>query len=271
MAEGLPLKTRLVRASLRAAALAAGLLLLLFPHTGRLAREIAALTDPNALIAPDDPAVAALSVEVDAKMPAGLDGVHQVAWIEKFVQVRIAYAHDWTQWWNVDYWPTPSETVAAGREDCDGIAVLTASLLRRRGFKARLEGNIQHVWVAVEDQRILSPDEETNFDERGWSLPGLREIFEWLRYALVEFPFWRWCLLGIWTVAALRWPNARRTAGETIVCLALLAASAAAARSFPVLLFGPVLFVSAGLGTWTLFRRPAAELPDADPIAPSPP
>ena len=126
-------------ALLRALLLAAGFLFLLFPHPGRALREVRTLRDPNALISPEDPAVAKLSSEVDAAMPANLNRPRQIAWIEKFVEKRIVYANDWDQWLNVDYWPSPSETLASGREDCDGIAVVTASLLRHRGFRASIE------------------------------------------------------------------------------------------------------------------------------------
>ena len=35
----------------------------------------------------------------------------------------------------VDYWPTLSEVIAAGGDDCDGMDVLTFELLRRLGFR----------------------------------------------------------------------------------------------------------------------------------------
>lgn len=253
-----PPRSRLGRRVLRAVALPLGLLALLFPHPGRAFHELRTLRDPNALIAPDDPAVAKLSEEVDGKMPKDLARPAQIAWIQDFVEGRIAYEHDWDQWWNVDYWPTPSETVASGKEDCDGIAVLAASLLRRRGFEPRIEASYEHVWVAVEGERILHPDQETNFDGERWSLPGPALILSWFRYSLTSFPVWRWATLVLWTFLVLRWPNRRRFAVEGAAACAALLLAALGARTLPGFLFGVVLLACAAVTAATLFRRSPA-------------
>lgn len=257
-------------AGARVLALVAGTLFLLFPHPGRAAREISAVSNPNALVAPDDPAVAALSAEVDRAMPAALDRAGQVAWIEAFVDRRIAYANDWDQWWNVDYWPSPSETLAAGREDCDGIAVVTASLLRRRGFDARLEASIQHVWVAVGEERILGPGKETNFDGQRWTLPSVRALLDWSRYGLGAFPFWRWALLAAWLSICVRAPNARRASVEGLAFLGAILACKLAALKLPDALFFVTLAAAAGLVAWTLFRRAPAGTSQSQALAAGP-
>ena len=239
------------RALLRLPLFAAGFVFLLFPHPGRALHEIQMLRDPNALIAPDDPAVAKLSVDVDAAMPKTLDRPHQVAWIEWYIEKRIIYANDWDQWLNVDYWPTPGETLASGREDCDGIAVVTASLLRHRGFRARIEASYEHVWVEVEGERILHPDKETDFDGEHWSMPGLKLILPWLRYSLSEFPLWRWGTIVAWAVVVLRWPNRKRIAFEFAAAFGSIAMAALAARTLPTALFAGVLIVVAGVLLWT--------------------
>ncbi|MCC6740424.1 MAG: hypothetical protein IT452_15375 [Planctomycetia bacterium] len=244
--------------AVRAVALPLGLLALLFSHPGRALHELRTLRDPNALIAPDDPAVAHLSGEIDAAMPGDLDRRAQVAWIGAFVERRIAYAHDWDQWWNVDYWPTPSETVASGREDCDGIAVLTASVLKHRGFEPRIEASYEHVWVAVDDDRILNPDTETNFDGEHWSLPGPALILSWFRYSLTSFPVWRWATLVLWVFLVARWPNRRRFAVEGAVSCTALLLAALGARVLPGFLFGTVLLACAAVTAATLFRRSPA-------------
>ena len=237
------------RALLRLAIFAAGFVFLLFPHPGRALHEIQTLRDPNALIAPEDPAVGKLSGDIDAAMPKTLDRPHQVAWIERYVEKRIEYANDWDQWLNVDYWPTPAETLASGREDCDGIAVVTASLLRHRGFRCRIEASYEHVWVEVEGARILHPDKETDFDGEHWSMPGLKLILPWLRYSLSEFPLWRWGTIVAWTVVVLRWPNRRRIAWEFAAAFGAIAIATLAARTLPTALFAGVLIVVAGILT----------------------
>lgn len=250
--------------ALRIPIFATGLLLLLFPHPGRAVRELRTLRDPNSLIAPDDPAVAKLSEEVDAKMPGGLDRPRQIAWIEAYVESRIAYENDWDQWWNVDYWPTPSETMASRREDCDGIAVVTASLLKRRGFAPTIEASYEHVWVAVEGERILHPDKETDFDGEHWSAPGLSLILPWWRTSLRAFPLWRWATLVAWPLAVLRWPNRRRIVVEFVPVFAGLWMASLAAIRMPDLLFGAVLLAVLGIALATVFRRQ----PRADAAAP---
>jgi hypothetical protein len=252
----------------RAAICSIGFLFLLFPHPGRALHEIRTLRDPNALLAPDDPAVARLSAEVDAAMPPNLDRAHQVQWIERMIEKRIRYANDWDQWWNVDYWPTPAETLASGREDCDGIALVTASLLRHRGFRARIEASYEHVWVEVEGVRILHPDAETNFDGEHWSLPGLKIILPWWRYSLSNFPLWRWGTLVAWAVIVLRFPNRRRIVAEFAAIFAGLAIASLAARRMPDGLFAVVLLLVLGIVLTTVFRRrPAAVEPDPKPAA----
>lgn len=253
-------RSRWLELAARLPILAMGILVLLFPHPGRALREFRTLRDPNALIAPGDPAVERLSAEIDAAMPATLDRPGQIAWIEAFIEKRIVYAHDWDQWLNVDYWPTPSETVASGREDCDGIAVLTASVLKRRGFKPRIEASYEHVWLEVEGERILNPDKETNFDGEHWSLPGFGLILSWLRYSLTSFPLWRWATLVLWAFFVLRWPNRRRFVIEGIAMTLLLVFASAAARLLPDFLFGAVLLVCTAVLVATIFRprpRPA--------------
>lgn len=254
-------RSRWVELAARLPILAAGILFLLFPHPGRALHEIRTLRDPAALIAPDDPAVAKLSAEIDAAMPAGLDRPAQVAWIEEFVEKRIVYTNDWDQWLNVDYWPTPSETLASGREDCDGIAVVAASVLKRRGFSPRIEASYEHVWLEVEGERILHPDQETNFDGERWSLPGFGLILSWLRYSLTSFPLWRWATLVLWSFFVLRWPNRRRFAIEGVAISLLLVFASAAARTLPDSLFGAVLLVCAGVLAATLFRGQRAAAP----------
>lgn len=243
---------------------AIGFVFLLFPHPGRALQEIRTLSDPNALIAPDDPAVARLSAEVDASIPKNLDRPRQVRWIERFVEKRIAYTNDWDQWWNVDYWPSPAETLASGREDCDGIAVVTASLLRHRGFKARIEASYEHVWVEVEGDRILHPDAETNFDGERWSLPGLKIILPWWRYSLSSFPLWRWGTLVAWGVIVLRWPNRRRIGIEFAAIFCGLALASLAAARMPDALFALVLLLVFGIVVATVVRRSRPSAPSSD-------
>ncbi|MCE9582590.1 MAG: hypothetical protein K8T20_08870 [Planctomycetes bacterium] len=259
-----PAGLRFVRAIYRVPILALGIVFLLFPHPRRALREIRMLRDPNALIAPGDSAVAKLSAEVDANMPKGLDRPKQIAWIEGFIENRIVYTNDWDQWLNVDYWPTPTETMATGHEDCDGIAVVAASLLKHRGFSPRIQASYEHVWLEVEGEKILHPDKETDFDGEHWSLPGLKILLPWARYSLSAFPLWRWGTLVAWAILVLRWPNRPRAVLEFAAIFIALAFASLAARQMPDALFAVVLLAALALTVWTVFRR------SRPPAAPSP-
>lgn len=57
--------------------------------------------------------------------------------IEKFVYEKNKSAWDWEVWGNVNYIPTVEEAIASGREDCDGQAIVGASMLREYGYDAR--------------------------------------------------------------------------------------------------------------------------------------
>lgn len=71
--------------------------------------------------------------------------------IEELVNRRVPYAYDWKTWGVVDYLPTTAEVFALGREDCDGRAVVAASLLRRLGYEAWLVTDLMHTWVMARD------------------------------------------------------------------------------------------------------------------------
>jgi hypothetical protein len=250
----------------RAALLLLGTTLLLFPNIPRFAHHLARLADPESLIEPDHPAVAALSHNIDRAIPPGLSRPDQVRWIESFVEKRLAYTHDWTQWWNVDYWPTASEALEAGREDCDGIAVVTASVLRHRGFHARLVGNTMHIWVAVDDtgQEILGAQEDKAFaSDTGWTLPRLDTLLRGTRFGLVEFPAARWAMVVAWVLGILAWGSRRRVveslgAGLIALALAIAAATLLDGAPFAVALAAILAALAAAQIAIRRRRRPAA-------------
>src|SRR6185295_4116464 len=81
---------------------------------------------------------------------------------------NIKYRYDWYNWGNLDYWPTAEETWALKKEDCDGRAVLAASILRSRGYtNATIVANLKHVWVKVGDVELMGPGGEKVFRHEG--------------------------------------------------------------------------------------------------------
>jgi hypothetical protein len=153
-----------------------------FPHVGLLRRHVARLRDLQSLIEPDAPEIAVLREELladwdkyqpDLKaagsqtalpaddMPARL----VLRTIERFVYQKVVYAWDWDLWGNADYVPTVHEMFAQPSwrrqgicyEDCDGRAVVAASLMKRMGYNASLVTDLRHVWVATPEGEWMGP------------------------------------------------------------------------------------------------------------------
>ncbi|MBI2931227.1 MAG: transglutaminase domain-containing protein [Planctomycetes bacterium] len=242
-----------------------GLLLLvwglaLFPHVPRALRQAPRWWNAERLIEPDHPAIAAFSEEIDRGMPSHASPAEQATRIERAVRKRITYTHDWDQWWNADYWPTASETLASGREDCDGIAILTAGVLRHRGLPARLEGNCGHIWVAIDlpgagTKRILGPDSDISFSsDRGWTLPRPLTLLRSARGSLRDFPWYRWTWLVLGTLTIVAWNRSLLRLRLEIAFAAYLL-TALAARELPNAPFIVVLTLSIVILGWVAFRR----------------
>ena len=66
---------------------------------------------------------------------------------ENVVYRHVPYDWDWNTWGVFDYVPTVHEVFVKGHEDCDGRAVVAASLLRRMGIPTAIRCDLMHVWV----------------------------------------------------------------------------------------------------------------------------
>jgi len=169
-----------------AKAILLGLVLLfaLYPHPVLLVVHIRHLCDIESLIQPDLPEMAGINRELDAKLPVGATRKEEFKAVERYVYDHIRYEYDWVNWGNVDYWPTTQEVLARKREDCDGQAVLAASILRARGFKtATVVANLQHVWVMVDNVGLMGPQPDKNFRRVGGKV-------------VLTLPQWRTLLAG---------------------------------------------------------------------------
>lgn len=123
----------------------------LFPNVPRLASQFSRVLHPDRLVDPNfrgsDEALELLRDEMASLAPAALL-VDQVKVVDSFVRKHVTYARDWDLYGgNLHDWPTPEEVWRRGSDDCDGIAVLSASLLQRLGIKATLEYNAFHCWA----------------------------------------------------------------------------------------------------------------------------
>lgn len=121
----------------------------LFPRVWLLPTWLSRWRDPNAVLQPDLPALAPLETSLRASLAAkpALSEQDVFTRAHDLVRQRLPYDFDWNVWGEFDWLPTVEEALDAGREDCDGVAVVTASLLRRMGYDAQLVCDFLHVWL----------------------------------------------------------------------------------------------------------------------------
>lgn len=129
----------------------------LFPDPARLGTLLSRLGRLDSLIRPDEPGLAELEARVRASLPQNASAADALPVVEAAVYERLPYSHDWQTWGVMEYVPTPGEALAAGREDCDGRAVVAASLLRRLGYEAWLVSDMLHMWVETPAGETMSP------------------------------------------------------------------------------------------------------------------
>ncbi len=131
--------------------------LVLYPKWWLLPTWIARLGNLNSVIDPSHPALAELEQRVREKLPADAPPADLLKAVERVVYERIPYAWDWDTWGVMEYLPTTAEVFEVGREDCDGRAVVAASLLRRLGVEAWLVADLLHMWVETPQGETMSP------------------------------------------------------------------------------------------------------------------
>jgi hypothetical protein len=179
-------------------------LLVLFPRVDRLPKTIERYLNPNALVDPWSPALDPMIDAFEAERQPDWSKTELMNQIENFVYRKILYAWDWDLWGNAEYLPTVEEAIEMGKEDCDGRAIVAASMLRRYGFDAILVGDFRHLWVKTDIGETMSPgkkialqytDEGMQFD---WS--SVWELPDAFCYGVSVFPLWRELIIifGAW-------------------------------------------------------------------------
>lgn len=144
--------------------------LILFPKIWLLPVEIERIGNYELLIEPNNPLLAPLAAEVRDELattqidtPAEEDGeavqrpITPLEAVQDVVYRHVPYGFDWDIWGVMQYTPTIDEVFAAGQEDCDGRAIVAASLLRRLGIQAWIVTDLQHCWVRTPDGDTMSP------------------------------------------------------------------------------------------------------------------
>jgi len=188
-----------------------------YPHPSLLVRDVRHTWDMDALIDETEPTLQPWMEELRAGLAEAPDASDQQVFqaVEHFVHDRIPYEWDWNTWGVMDYTPTVAEVVEMGREDCDGRAVVAASLLRGIGYEPRLVGNPLHVWVWTPQGEFMGPAGPKTFEptETGsrfnWS-----SVVNWpsnLAFGLAVYPLGRELVLlvAVWLcglkLVARRW------------------------------------------------------------------
>lgn len=177
--------------------------LVLYPKVWLLPTWVSRLADMNQTIDPNDPGLEPLAQAVRART-ASTDSRELLPTVQQVVHERIPYAWDWDVWGVVDYLPTTAEVLAAGREDCDGRAVLAAAVLRRLGCEAWLVSDLKHVWVATPAGEIMGPGTGEKTMEGGeagtrfkLSLGTVSNLVRGITFGVAVFPLTRELLILI--------------------------------------------------------------------------
>lgn len=149
-------------------------------------------SNPNALIEPNSPTLQPLVAELRAGLPSGLSPKDTLRRVEKFVYDHVEYKWDWETWGMADYLPTVEEVFQMGGEDCDGRAVVAASLLKNLGYDARIVTDFAHVWVTTPEGETMGPGKTKTVEmtEQGmkFDASGLKQIPQTLAYGIAVFP-----------------------------------------------------------------------------------
>ena len=194
-------------------------LMVCFPNPALFVQHVRHWRDPNALVDPDAAALAPLVAELRSELSEDLSARETLRHVERYVHRKIPYEWDWNTWGLADYLPTVTETIEMGKEDCDGRAVVAASLLRNLGFDARLVTDFAHMWVKTERGETMGPGRRKAAvaTDRGFQfqLAGLAELPRAFAFGVAVFPALRefilvviaWGLMlrrggGVWCGAA---------------------------------------------------------------------
>ena len=219
------------------------LLFVLFPNPFLLLRQVENYWNMESLIQTDFHDLDTINREIDALLYPETSPKKEVLVIQKYVYRHIRYEYDWKNWGNIDFWPTAGQVWERKREDCDGRAILAASILRSRGFaSASLVGSIRHLWVDIERRELLEPgidpgrmrdgkyglmgpDREQHIRREGnkliLTLPSLDLFLGSMAIYVAEFPTLRNLLLLLISVILLYHPckNLAKFLGITILGL----------------------------------------------------
>lgn len=257
-------RPRFVRWPLKAAAFLVVLLFVLFPPIWRLPTWLWRWSNADCLVDQNHAGLAVLESEVGRLSSPGDPPDALFKLVESVVYEHVPYAFDWDTWGVMDWLPTVDEVFQAGREDCDGRAVVAASLLRRMGYQARLVTDLKHVWVVTPETELMGPgtgERTMQTDPNGTRValsPGtLANLGRGLAFGVAVFPLTRELILlaAICLLTMHPWSGiARRSSGCALLItgLALLRAAGAEAGALATVPAFTWLGLGAAVTGWFL-------------------
>lgn len=122
---------------------------------------------------------------------------------EYYIMEKIKYKSDIENYWNIEYWATPKETLEKGSGDCEDIAILSKSVLDYlektyyKNYSARMIDQGIHVYVRRNIFSNVYPDRPLGGavpDEIIKEYEGLSGLIK--RWTEI-IPVWRWILYCI--------------------------------------------------------------------------
>jgi len=167
-------------------------LLVCYPHPALLAEHVRHWKNPNALIEPNAESLQPLARKLRESIPPGLSPNKTLRRVEQFVLKHVPYEWDWNTWGMADYLPTVDEVLKKGKEDCDGRAVIAASLLTNLGYKSEIVTDFAHVWVKTDHGETMGPGKQKAVEATDGGLKvnwrGLAQLPRALAYGIAVFP-----------------------------------------------------------------------------------
>ncbi len=185
----------------------------LFPYPAQTLHHLSHISNLEKMVEPDAPELARWDGEMarlreQARKTAATGRESEARAmqrsVEKFVLAQVKYEWDWNLWGSADYMPTVREMFMRAeqfedgqlREDCDGRAVIAASLMRRLGYDSQIVTDLRHVWVVTKQGEWMGPGRMKTLR----STPQGNQADIWttlsnapvaLSYGVAVFPFWR--------------------------------------------------------------------------------
>jgi len=170
-------------------------LCVLFPRLDRLPTSLSRYLDPNSLIDSESPVLQPWLEEFQAERKPAWNDKRTIRKLKEFVYGKIKYEWDWNLWGNADYFPTVKEAVELGKEDCDGRAIVAASMLQKLGYKAHLATDFSHMWVVTDHGETMNPGKRKSieYSDKGpkynWS--AIRDLPKHISLGISVFPLKR--------------------------------------------------------------------------------